>query len=566
MLFCSRKSRVEMRRVLWMSLIACGVIVVESSCGGPGTVTVQGVCSQCSAGYACPDGTTVIACGLGVYSFTGASECQNCSSGTYNDIPESAECSACPGGKFSLAAAVSCSNCTAGYWSSSNSSVCSICQAGTFSVDGSGTSSGCIACQSGSSSSVLGSSSCSGCPSGTFSASGYSSCVDCKAGYYSGLSAGSCTPCSSGFYSASDASASCSLCPSGYYSTVLNATSQQSCIACPVGLTSSGGASTCASCQVGQYINGNSECTSCPAGYFSITANSSSCDSCPSGTFAESTNSSYCSVCAAGKYSPAGSTACGCEAGMYTNSSTCVDCLAGYYSSYLASTECFQCTPGRFSKASKSSECAFCDPGTFTSSHTATVCTSCPESSTSPLGSSSISDCSCNEGYYSRVNESGFGCVKCPGATGLKCKDKWANVTQGYYWKPGKSDTFQCIPSDACQESNGVNGTICAEFYTGDNCGECVAAIAYRSSSACLRCPTGITQYFTGLFIIGALLLLCYQVSKGIESSSAQVKIVFLSIQLIAAFSSFFHGWPDVLSNFFSVLSFTVSASIELMA
>jgi hypothetical protein len=222
-------------------------------------------------------------------------------------------------------------------------------------------------------------------------------------------------------------------------------------------------------------------------------------------------------------------------------------------------TFCSSCDAGRYSSLMGSTECQLCKEGFFAPENGSTSCSICPKASSSLAGGANVLDCSCIDGYYQESVGTSFHCIQCPQAQGLKCKGTWANVTQGYYWKPGKVDTFQCIPLEACQESQDLNGTQCSPLYQGDNCGECIAEKSYRTNNACKQCPSNVSQIFVGLLLIAGFIIVCYRLSKGFESATVEMKIVFLSVQLIASFSSFYAKWPAVLSNLFRVLSFSVS-------
>jgi hypothetical protein len=458
-----------------------------------------------------------------------------------------------------LSGVTKCTNCSAGLYSAvTGVSQCTACSGGTFSTSGSGTSAACTLCASGRYSGS-GATSCIACPAGKrITSTPSTSCTNCQAGYYSGASSGACSSCAAGFYSGL-ISATCSACPAGTYSSTAAATSKDVCMPCPSGLSSSVGASSCTSCQNGQYITDTSICQDCRVGTYGNDRQATVCMLCPENSYSDSLGASVCKTCSEGKFSSPGSTACGCPAGSLTNASNlCEDCLPGKFSVYSGLTQCTQCDVGRYASSFAKTECKYCSTASYSTSNGSTSCEACPEASTSTVGATSISDCSCKEGYFQRDLESGFDCVKCPDAAGLKCGDKWANVTAGYFWKPGKTDSFQCIPPAACQESMGSNGTTCAPLYHGDNCGACIVGVSYRSNNECKLCPSSWTRFFIGAVLVVLFAFMCYRISKRADSASVEFKIVFLSIQLIASFSSFYSKWPPVFGNLLSFLSFSV--------
>jgi hypothetical protein len=111
--------------------------------------------------------------------------------------------------------------------------------------------------------------------------------------------------------------------------------------------------------------------------------------------------------CAAGSTGPAGSCTL-CVAGKYkdtTGSAACDDCGAGKFSAATgqsSSATCQNCVAGKFSAAtgqSSSATCQNCLAGSYAVMTGSFACTQCPASSTSPAGSSAVTQCTCNAGY-----------------------------------------------------------------------------------------------------------------------------------------------------------------------
>ncbi len=70
----------------------------------------------------------------------------------------------------------------------------------------------------------------------------------CNAGYTgadSGASKGNCTTCPAGTYKSTNGSAACSLCPANTYSTAVQASSNSSCVACPLNAVAVPGSTGC---------------------------------------------------------------------------------------------------------------------------------------------------------------------------------------------------------------------------------------------------------------------------------------------------------------------------------
>ena len=204
---------------------------------------------------------------------------------------------------------------------------------------------------------------CTICPAGSFSGIGSSSCSPCPSGTYSATpgatSNSSCQQCPAGFFSSQN-STRCTACLAGTFSTTPGGTSIASCTLCPAGqFASNAGSSNCSTCPAGYFSSsGSTQCTICPAGSFSG-VNSSTCSACPAGTFSTTpgaTSNSSCTACPAGFFSSQNSTSCSpCPAGTYTNlpAPSCVPqtftssalCLADAYScQYFSSNTIRYCS------------------------------------------------------------------------------------------------------------------------------------------------------------------------------------------------------------------------------
>lgn len=137
---------------------------------------------------------------------------------------------------------------------------------------------------------------CSTCAANAYCAGGRSNIVSGFCPANSASPAGSsliaqCT-CNTGYYG--NASVACSLCPSGFYT--LTATNAASCLSCLSGTFSNAWPAV-----------GITNCTPCPAGYYTEQPNSTTCRACPAGTWSNLTGSylsSQCLPCPPGTFSP----------------------------------------------------------------------------------------------------------------------------------------------------------------------------------------------------------------------------------------------------------------------
>jgi hypothetical protein len=331
--------------------------------GATGTPLTVNTCSgPCSAGYACPAGSTnntAIVCVAGQYSVASSGSCTQCPAGTYGTGDGLSACTgvcsagfACPAGSTTPTA----TECPAGQYSTEGAASCIPCPSGSYgetprlstAVEAcNGTCAPGYACGPGSTNGTA-----SPCPAGQYSTEGASTCLPCPAGRYGGAPAmpnSSCTGgCSPGF-----------TCPAG--ST--NGTAS----ACPAGQYSTEGASTCLLCPAGRFGGApampNSSCTGgCDAGRYGALPGLVS-----SGCSGQCSPGYVCSVgsvvdtalaCPPGTFSPTGAVVCTpCDSGFYAGEfarpTPCVlPCPIGSWCPPGTSTP-RQCPAGRYGAAAR---------------------------------------------------------------------------------------------------------------------------------------------------------------------------------------------------------------------
>jgi len=219
------------------------------------------------------------------------------------------------------------------------------------------------------------------------------------------------------------------ICSGGKYSTSTGASTESTCIDCPLhtntppGSEGSDVAANCI-CNTGHYGQPGIECINCPTGKYKDTTGSESCSLCAAGKYLpmeESTSSSACIKCPAAKYSSASRVTCAlcpldstssvssddvtdclCNAG-YTglDDGACLECVAGQYKQILGSVECTLCGAEKYSEvvgAVSSATCSLCSQGTYSMTDR-NQCQACPSDSTSSASSDDVTDCLCNAGY-----------------------------------------------------------------------------------------------------------------------------------------------------------------------
>lgn len=145
-------------------------------------------------------------------------------------------------------------------------------------------------------------------------------------------------------------------------------------------------------CLVGQYNNAGI-CTSCPAGSYSSTYNSTSCALCLANSYSSivgATANSTCINCPTNMGSIAGSTTCSCAPGFHLNGNSCIACPVGSYKSNIGNTSCITCGANAIPASITSPPCACsggyqpdgakcvaCPANTYKTSAGNTTCVSC---------------------------------------------------------------------------------------------------------------------------------------------------------------------------------------------
>jgi hypothetical protein len=178
--------------------------------------------------------------------------------------------------------------CQAGY-TGMNGTECTACAPGTYKdVVGDGL---CELCSGGKYSGVAGSSGCESCPANTSMlqespGQTHGDCV-CDAGYVQTNSSG-CQACAAGTYKTMRGDLPCYACGPGKFSSTLAATSEDTCLSCPLNAFSISASSALDDCI-------------CPAGFEG--ALGVDCTKCTPGTYKEDVGLGDCSMCPPGTYS-----------------------------------------------------------------------------------------------------------------------------------------------------------------------------------------------------------------------------------------------------------------------
>lgn len=536
-------------------------------------------CSTCPAFSTSPaesDDVSDCLCNVG-YEFL--STCEQCLAGYYKPRAGNFWCDFCVAGKYSdHSAATECLNCAAGKYSSQNeASICTDCPDFSISVAGSvaiddckcnagysGYSQNCLACDFGKYKSTSGSQACTNCPASKTSTSeanvDESSCI-CDVGF--GLNQDqNCVACEAGKYKSAQDNSVCLECPIAKYQ---DQSQQSSCDDCtPDSTTETTGKTSALHCLCNSgYTSTDSGCSLCVDGLFKDVVGNEPCAECENGHDSAS-NRQYCIPCKANQYlfddgdqihncincptnsksdeASEGVLACLCDAGYgrvsdfeceacalgFTKSSAgneiCVQCAAGTYINYLASTACLPCQDysysteassrcncnagyvedsvdgsiacipcavGKIATESSLTVCEDCAVGKYNAEQAATICIQCPENSvTLQSAGVSESECLCNAGY---TRDTSGVCVACA-ANSYKStvSDKdCTNCPENTFSEEGTVSMLDCGCNAGYAEKNVMNVSICEACEAGKY-------KVHVGSGECLNCQVGKYSLETG--------------------------------------------------------------------
>ena len=343
----------------------------------------------CNAGYT-----------LGDAGYIDIEVCVACAEGKYKSLLGNQECTTCPIGKYGIG----------GQGSIDKDSACIACPANTYgSIDELSDLAICVQCVA-NSVSLPGSISADTCVCDVGFSKWLDSCIPCAGSYYKNtIGDESCTPCSLQTFTNVTGSTQCLNCPSNSQRLTLDSTlNVKSCI-CKPGFTGSDGET----------------CNECVGGTFKTTYGNNSCIGC--GNFAYfplsyDKNINHCQVCPENSISLSGQSygieQCICEQGYYRfDNLTCVQCAENFYCP--DEHHMYEC-PAHTQAPVQSytiSQCT-CLQGYYGLYSNCTLCTAnfyCNGGNTNPLpcmnnattqgklGSTNISSCVCNPGFFESV-------------------------------------------------------------------------------------------------------------------------------------------------------------------
>ncbi|EKX33343.1 hypothetical protein GUITHDRAFT_120460 [Guillardia theta CCMP2712] len=362
-------------------------------------------------------------CVAGYTNFNGSNGCVPCAAGPYKNFAASFICTLCPENTYSSAigatSVLQCTSCPLHSTSIPGASKLEDCKCDSgfqkIGVD-------CVSCGLGRYGN--GTEACKDCPADTYSittlSASVASCLPCpsnsvapsssvnvlacrcKEGYTANSDGVACAACQSGYYKNYQGKGPCVACAIGFYMQTAASVTIDDCLPCPALTTTlANGSSLISSCL-------------CQVGYYKDQISDNACTPCPSDTFSAQIGavaSTTCKPCFTYAKSAAGSYECSCVPGYYRSYSD----VLGY---------CLPCPSGTYYDIALKS-CQNCPASTYNPDIAVIgACLPCPNHSHSNTnGSTQISSCSCDPGYY---NQSLGVCVACvPG------KFKTADSPQG---------------------------------------------------------------------------------------------------------------------------------------
>jgi hypothetical protein len=424
----------------------------------------------CVPGFYSDNRGDCAACAMGFFGSNGTMPCEACALGTYSSSPASSSCSNCPVGKYSEEdngnGRASCKACPKNATSDAGSSNFSDCKCipGYTGID-------CVPCIQGTYKSEFGSAACSICPAGKYSlllaASSESACELCPSGTDSDSLRRQCE-CLAGSYPVSELDRECAPCPIGNFKKSQgNFVCNETCGAHETSLLGAKSLQDCF-CNTGYSRGASGQCLACEPGTFKPDAGDhKNCTKCSEGKYSESEGAAACQDCNDhNMISPAGS----------SDSANC-QCRPGYS---WGNGVCSPCLPGTYKADSGSQNCSACDEGFFAQDSAQTFCMPCPSNSSSPTGSLSRQNCSCNAGF---TTENGQTCTACLAGT-FKGETGSVPCTEcevGAYSSAASTTCSGCPTNSTTLSTRSTRASdcrFCKPGYTGN-------------LSICMPCPLG---------------------------------------------------------------------------
>ena len=245
----------------------------------------------------------------------------------------------------------------------------------------------------------------------------------------------------------------------------------------------------------------------------------------------------------------------------------CQECASGYFQESGASLFCLPCPAGSQQNNTGSSACNRCPVGEYQDVKGSSLCKACPaHATTALLGSVSVSDCGCQEGFINiaDVAQGEMLCVPC--GEGLKCpfassiqtlqsgqsslgEQFVTRIRKGYFATPADPlQIFHCRPDSWCP--GGTPGT-CAGNFEGMLCDSCPIGKSHASGE-CDDCGATWVGWIVGLLVyLTAVPRIYYFVNNKVTAHASPFKtcqmsvgLGLTSIQVLAVLGMMSAKWP----------------------
>ncbi|KAI8493789.1 hypothetical protein Bbelb_281360 [Branchiostoma belcheri] len=224
-------------------------------------------------------------------------------------------------------------------------------------------------------------------------------------------------------------------------------------------------------CPAGTASNENSTmCVPCAAGQFSSAPGAASCQKCPAGKYSTGGGSKSCSDCPAGKYSSA------------AGSTGCTICPIGKYSNTPGSDSCKPCPVGKYSDTKESKGCKSCPPGKYSTKMGSTSCMDCPVGKySSELGAPSCADCPIGE-YGDTAGSTSCKACSVGQYNNITGATSCIDCSLGQF--SGTTGSVSCMACPAGKYGDKMKLTKCVDCPVGQYTNE-------TGSTSCKVCPAG---------------------------------------------------------------------------